>query len=133
MKDFADIPSLMADIGAQAKAAAVQLANANAERKHAALISAAEHLWRNRADIISANELDMDYGRDKGLSAAMLDRLRLDEDRIQSMVDGLRAVAERTCWVGGYPRGRYVYKVIGGLHFLAIDQDVALNQGGITE
>ncbi|MEO0403202.1 MAG: glutamate-5-semialdehyde dehydrogenase [Pseudomonadota bacterium] len=100
MKDFADIPSLMANIGAQAKAAAVQLANANAERKHAALISAAEHLWRNRADIISANELDMDYGRDKGLSAAMLDRLRLDEDRIQSMVDGLRAVAEQADPVG---------------------------------
>lgn len=100
MKDFADIPSLMADIGSRAQAAAATLAFASAERKHAALISAAEHVWSNRVAIVSANEKDMDYGRDKGLSDAMMDRLRLDEDRIQSIVDGLRAVAEQADPVG---------------------------------
>ncbi len=100
MKDFADIPSLMADIGARARAAAATLAFANAERKHAALISAAEHVWSDRAAIIAANQKDMEYGRQKGLSDAMMDRLRLDEDRIQSIVDGLRAVAEQADPVG---------------------------------
>ncbi len=100
MKDFADIPSLMADIGARAKQAATVLASASAERKHAALISAADNVWANRADIVAANAKDMEYGREKGLSDAMMDRLRLDEDRIQGIVDGLRAVAEQADPVG---------------------------------
>ena len=100
MKDFADIPGLMADIGARAKAAAATLAFANGERKHAALIGAAEHVWNTRDAIIAANALDMEFGRNKGLSDAMMDRLRLDEDRIQGIVDGLRAVAEQADPVG---------------------------------
>ncbi|WP_299297819.1 glutamate-5-semialdehyde dehydrogenase [uncultured Tateyamaria sp.] len=100
MKDLADIPALMADIGARAKAASAKLAFASAERKHAALISAAEHVWANRDAIIAANALDMEFGQNKGLSAAMMDRLRLDEERVQSIVDGLRAVAEQADPVG---------------------------------
>ena len=94
MKDLDNIPELMADLGARAKAASAELAFANAARKHAALIGAAEAVWSRRAEIISANERDLDYGRDKGLSAAMMDRLLLNTDRIHNMVDGLRAVAE---------------------------------------
>lgn len=100
MTDLADIPTLMADIGARAKAAAGTLAFASAERKHAALIRASEHVWATRAGIIAANAKDMDYGREKGLSTAMMDRLRLDTDRIQGIVDGLRAVAEQADPVG---------------------------------
>lgn len=100
MTDLADIPTLMANIGARAKAAAGTLAFASAERKHAALIRASEHVWATRASIIAANAKDMDYGREKGLSTAMMDRLRLDTDRIQSIVDGLRAVAEQADPVG---------------------------------
>jgi glutamate-5-semialdehyde dehydrogenase len=96
MTDLADIPTLMADIGARAKAAAGTLAFASAERKHAALIRASEHVWATRASIIAANAKDMDYG----LSTAMMDRLRLDTDRIQGIVDGLRAVAEQADPVG---------------------------------
>ncbi|WP_299041918.1 glutamate-5-semialdehyde dehydrogenase [uncultured Tateyamaria sp.] len=100
MKDFADIPTLMANIGARARSAAATLAFASAERKHAALIAAAEHVWNSREAIIVANDKDMVFGRDKGLSDAMLDRLRLDEDRIRGIVDGLRAVAEQADPVG---------------------------------
>lgn len=100
MKDIENITELMADIGARAKAAAAELASATAERKHAALISAAEHVWKARADILEANAKDMAFGREKGLSAAMMDRLMLDEDRIQGMVDGLRSVAEQADPVG---------------------------------
>ncbi len=100
MKDLQDIPRLMNDIGARAKAAAAELAVASAERKHAAMISAAEHIWTNRADILAANQKDLDYGREKGLSAAMMDRLALDEERLQGIIGGLRSVAEQTDPVG---------------------------------
>jgi len=100
MKDIDNIPALMADIGARAKAASAVLANANAERKHAALIGAAETVWQRRAEIIAANAKDLDYGRDKGLSDAMMDRLMLNEERIQGMVDGLRSVAEQPDPIG---------------------------------
>ncbi|SHK40659.1 glutamate-5-semialdehyde dehydrogenase [Shimia gijangensis] len=100
MKDIADIPALMAEIGANAKAASAELAFAPAERKHAALIGAADAVWKNRATIIEANQKDLEYGRNKGLSAAMMDRLMLDETRVRGIVDGLRAVAEQPDPVG---------------------------------
>ncbi|WP_372573962.1 glutamate-5-semialdehyde dehydrogenase [Ruegeria jejuensis] len=100
MKDLDNIPALMADIGTRAKAASAELAFASAERKHAALIGAADAVWARRAEIIAANAKDLDYGRDKGLSPAMMDRLMLDEDRIRGMVDGLRTVAEQPDPVG---------------------------------
>ncbi|MEM9637401.1 MAG: glutamate-5-semialdehyde dehydrogenase [Pseudomonadota bacterium] len=100
MKDFDSIPSLMADIGARAKAAADELAFASAERKHAALISAADQVWADRNAILEANKKDLAYGRDKGLSDAMMDRLALDEDRLRGIIDGLRAIAEQADPVG---------------------------------
>ena len=100
MKDNENIPDVMADIGRRAKAAAAELAHASAERKHAALIGAAEAVWKSRAEIMAANVKDLAFGRDKGLSDAMMDRLLLDEPRIQAMVDGLRAVAEQADPVG---------------------------------
>ena len=100
MKDLDDIPALMDDIGMRARAASRVLAHASAERKHAALIGAAEAVWKRRDEIIAANARDMDYGRDKDLSPAMMDRLRLDEDRIRGIVDGLRTVAEQPDPVG---------------------------------
>ena len=95
-----DITTLMADIGTRAKAASAVLATASAERKHAALVSAAEAVWSKREEIYEANEKDMAFGTEKGLSAAMLDRLKLDEDRLRSIIDGLRAIAEQADPVG---------------------------------
>ena len=100
MKDIADIPNLMAEIGTSAKAASAELAFAPATAKTRALNASADAVWANRAGIIAANVKDMAYGRDKGLSAAMLDRLMLDEARIQCIVDGLRAVAAQDDPVG---------------------------------
>ncbi|WP_420567204.1 glutamate-5-semialdehyde dehydrogenase [Thalassovita sp.] len=100
MKDATDIHQMMLDLGARAKAAAAELGYASAERKHAALIGAADAVWKNRAAIIEANAKDLDYGREKGLSPAMMDRLMLDEDRIMGIVNGLRAVAEQADPVG---------------------------------
>ncbi|MEP3055241.1 glutamate-5-semialdehyde dehydrogenase [Ascidiaceihabitans sp.] len=100
MTDTQDIKILMAQLGADAKAAAGALASASAERKHAALISAADNVWNARAYIITENAKDLAYGKEKGLSDAMMDRLMLDEDRIQSIVDGLRNIAEQADPVG---------------------------------
>ena len=95
-----DIPTLMRDIGERARAAAAELAFASAERKHAALIAAGEAIMDRRREIEEANALDMEYGREKGLSPAMLDRLLLTEDRIRAMQGGLRTVADQTDPVG---------------------------------
>lgn len=98
--DQMDAQAMMAEIGAKAKAAAKELSYATAERKHAALIAAADAICARRRNITAANALDMDYGREMGLTAAMMDRLLLTEDRIQGMVDGLRAVADQADPVG---------------------------------
>ena len=117
MKDMDNIPQLMADIGARAKVAAATLGFVSAERKHAAMISAAENIWARRADILAANEQDLAYGRDKGLSDAMMDRLRLDEDRLRGIIDGLRSVAEQADPVGevmaewDQPSGLHIQRV----------------------
>lgn len=98
--DGAADKGLMATIGQAARAAAAELAYASAERKHAALIGAAEAVWARRGVIIDANSEDQAFGAAKGLSPAMMDRLRLDEGRVRGIVDGLRAVAEQKDPVG---------------------------------
>jgi glutamate-5-semialdehyde dehydrogenase len=101
MKDLTDnIPELMAGIGARARAAAADLAFASAAAKTDALNAAADAVDARRGDIVAANAKDMAFGRDKGLSAAMLDRLMLDDARIDGIVAGLRAVAAQPDPVG---------------------------------
>ncbi|UWR62231.1 glutamate-5-semialdehyde dehydrogenase [Phaeobacter inhibens] len=100
MNETQDIAALMADIGKRAKQAAAKLATATAERKADALNAAADAVWDARAEILAANAKDLDFGRNKGLSPAMMDRLALDEDRISGIVAGLRAVAAQPDPVG---------------------------------
>ena len=117
MKDFPDITSMMADIGARARAASADLAFAPAEAKTQALMVAADTVWARRDDILSANEKDMAFGRDKGLSAAMLDRLLLTEDRIEGICAALRDVARQEDPVGAVldawdrPNGLHIKRV----------------------
>ena len=100
MKDGMDIHEIMQEIGQKAKAAARELAFATHDAKRAALLAAADAVWSRRDEIIAANAKDMIFAREKGLSDAMLDRLKLDDDRIKSMCDGLRAVADQDDPVG---------------------------------
>ncbi|MDR7126876.1 glutamate-5-semialdehyde dehydrogenase [Pseudotabrizicola sp. 4114] len=108
---------LMKQIGLAARDAAAELSCASPERKHAALIGAAEAIWTGRQAILDENTLDLDYGTQKGLSSAMLDRLTLDERRIRGMVDGLRAIAEQRDPVGrvlaewDMPSGLHIQRV----------------------
>ena len=95
-----DIPALMADIGTRAKTAAATLGFASSDQKQTALEKAADALWATRQDILDANAKDLAFGRDKGLSDAMMDRLMLDEDRIRAMMDGLCSIAAQPDPVG---------------------------------
>ena len=100
MKDLEDIPAVMAELGARAKRAASALAVASAETKAKALNAAADAVWNRRNEIIAANAKDLQFGCDKGLTDAMMDRLMLDEQRIRGICDGLRAVAAQDDPVG---------------------------------
>lgn len=101
MKDLENnIPAMMADLGARARVAAAELAFAPAKAKRAALEAAADAIEAQSDTILAANARDMDFGRDKGLSEAMLDRLLLDDARIAGIASGLRAVAAQDDPVG---------------------------------
>jgi glutamate-5-semialdehyde dehydrogenase len=100
MTDIHDIPALMAEIGARARAAAAELAIAAPETKRAALEAAADAVARARDAILAANAKDIAAARDKGLTPAMLDRLALDAGRIDGIIAGLRAVAAQDDPVG---------------------------------
>jgi len=88
-----DIQQYMAELGRNARAASRQVAAATTGVKNAALLAIADALLTDRAELIAANTLDMQKGRAGGLDAALLERLELDEQRIDGMVEGLRQVA----------------------------------------
>lgn len=79
--------------GRRAKEAARKLAVASTGDKNRALHAMAERLLDQQDRILAANAVDMEGGREKGLSKALLDRLLLTEKRIQDMAQGLREVA----------------------------------------
>ena len=95
-----DVKATMQEIGRKAKAASAELGFAKPEAKQHALEAAADCIEAHLETLIEANEKDMQYGRDKGLSAAMLDRLMLDEARVSAMAGSLRAVAVQEDPVG---------------------------------
>lgn len=88
-----DIKDMMEELGKQAKAAAQILAIATTEQKNKALLKAAALLRDQAPKIQSENAKDMTAGTKKGLSDALLDRLKLDDVRIESMASGLEAIA----------------------------------------
>lgn len=78
---------------AKAKEAARILANTPSTLKNNALLAMASGLEAEVDFLISENENDLRAGKEKGLAAPLLDRLRLDEKRIRDMAAGLREVA----------------------------------------
>ena len=80
-------------MGRQARAAAYKLAQLSSDEKNAILRSMAAAVRKAAPELLAANALDLAAGREKGLSAAMLDRLMLDEKRIEAMAAGIDQVA----------------------------------------
>jgi len=90
---------------ALAKKASAALARANTLQKNAALRAIAEKLVASAPQIIEANKLDLLKGEAEGLSAGLVDRLRLDEARIKSLADAVLQVASLPDPVGDVKRG----------------------------
>jgi glutamate-5-semialdehyde dehydrogenase len=87
-------------MGRQARAAAYRLAQLSSDEKNAILRAMALSIRANAATLMQANDKDLAAGVEKGLSAAMLDRLRLDEARIEAMAAGIDQVATLPDLVG---------------------------------
>lgn len=100
MNEDDDVAVLMSGIGDRARAAAAIVAKAAPETKRRALHAAADNLDARTSDIMEANATDMEAGRAKGLTRAMLDRLMLDEARIGAIAASVRAVADQDDPVG---------------------------------
>ena len=82
----------MNDLGSAAKAASRVLAASSTEIKNNALKAIAQRLEQQRDSLIQANQIDMEKGRASGLDAALLDRLELNNARIDGMIEGLAQV-----------------------------------------
>ncbi len=81
------------ELARRAKAASRVLATASTATKDEALRAAADLLEARTSDILAANALDVAAAEDAGIGAGLVDRLRLNEDRIVGMASGLRQVA----------------------------------------
>ena len=88
-----DVPELIARMGKRARAAAVRLAAMSAAEKSRALLAAAAAIREEADAILAANQKDMAAAEANGLSGAMLDRLKLDAGRVESIAAGVEAVA----------------------------------------
>jgi len=88
-----DIHAMMQDMGMRARAAYAEIAEVPEGQKDMALVQAALILRDRTADILAANAKDMAYAKEKGLDAAMMDRLKLDEKRIEAMAATLETIA----------------------------------------
>ena len=92
-------------MGANAKSAARVLMNAGA-KKDEALHAIAKALRSNAQAIIDANKTDLENGKAAGLTDSLLDRLKLDEARIEGMAQGVEQVAAQSDPIGRIIEGR---------------------------
>ncbi|MDX2505972.1 MAG: glutamate-5-semialdehyde dehydrogenase [Gammaproteobacteria bacterium] len=88
-----DIKQYMTQVGQQARQASRDLAKASSDKKNKALLAIAELLELSMSTLIAENNKDLAAGKEKGLDDALLDRLALNEERIQGMSEGLRQIA----------------------------------------
>ena len=105
------------ELAVRARAASAEAAKRTTAEKNAALNAMADRLEADRDMIFAANAKDVENARDAGISAAMIDRLTLNEPRFKSMVDGVRHVASlpdpvgETIWTRERPSGISIRKV----------------------
>lgn len=96
-----DITKLAADL----RKASQELALHNANQKNAALESVAKSIDAHRAEIIAANESDMNRSRENGMSDALLERLMLDSKRIDGILESMRTVIAQSDPIGEIAEG----------------------------
>lgn len=88
-----DIKTYMQTVGAKARLASRSMASASTKAKNKALLATARELDNGRNNLLRANAVDLENSRDTGLEPALLDRLELNNERIDGMIEGLRQVA----------------------------------------
>ena len=84
---------MLEQIGQRAKAAEPVLRTLSTQAKNDLLVKAAEQLVADSAKILEANAIDMENGEKAGMSSGLLDRLKLTEERIAGMAEGLTQLA----------------------------------------
>ena len=89
-----DITAMMLQLGRRARAAAETLADAPTEAKNAALAAMGRHIHARRADILAANERDVALARERGRPDAFIDRLALNDARIDAIIDSLAVIRD---------------------------------------
>jgi len=125
-KPAADVTALMAEIGRKARSAARPLALASAEARSAALKAMAQAVRRNAGVIIEANAIDLANGSEAGLSAALMDRLKLDDKRIAAIAEGIETIADLPDPLGAViaawdlPNGLHIERVLTPLVVIAV-------------
>jgi len=90
---ISDVSSYMSSVGHAAREASRAIGKATTSQKNQALEAIAEQISAQTASLKKANKLDLATGAEKGLDAALLDRLELTDERITSMAEGLRQIA----------------------------------------
>ncbi len=88
-----DIKQYMTQLGMQARKASRELIKATTNQKNSALLAIANTIESSKDTLLLENQKDLDAGAKKGLDAALLDRLALDDERIASMAEGVRQIA----------------------------------------
>jgi len=121
-----EVVELMQAMGRAAVAAAAQLARADTAMKNRALLASAAAIRARRAQISVANTADMTVARALGLGAALLDRLQLNEQRIEAMAVGLEDIAQLRDPIGAVvaewtrPNGLQIQRVLVPLGVVGI-------------
>jgi glutamate-5-semialdehyde dehydrogenase len=93
-RELEDIATTMTGLGKAARAAVTVLATSSGDVRNAALAAAARLLRERAPAIIAANDKDMQAARSRGLSDAMLDRLLLDDGRVEAMASGIETIID---------------------------------------
>ncbi|MGI9221705.1 MAG: glutamate-5-semialdehyde dehydrogenase [Woeseiaceae bacterium] len=125
-KSVASIPEMMDGLGQAARGAMRTLAQSSSESRNAALCAAAQSVRADAANILRANQEDLDAAQERGLGAALMDRLMLDADRVEAIAGGLEAVAELPDPIGrviaewSRPNGLHIQRVAVPLGVIGI-------------
>jgi len=88
-----DVNRYMTELGKNARVASRVMAKATTKTKNQALLAIAENLLASKTKLMAANDKDLKAGRSAGLDDALLDRLALNDERIEGMAEGLRQIA----------------------------------------
>jgi len=136
-----ELRAALKKMGMNARKAALQLANVTSEDKNRWLNAMADAVEKNASALLKANAEDMERAVAKGISGAMLDRLKLNDQRIKGMADGLRHVVTLPDPVGEKlavftrPNGIRIEKVsvpIGVIGFIYESRpNVTVDAGGL--